>query len=52
MIKILGAACAIIVVISFILAIIKVMSWGLFWIIIIIMAFIAYMVIPWLKKQN
>lgn len=50
-IKIAGGACAAIMISAFILVLVHAITWKLFWIIAIILAIIAYWVIPWMKKN-
>ena len=51
-IKFLGGACAIVVILGLILVAAGVITWNLFWIIIIFGAVMAYIVIPWIKKKS
>ncbi|MBW2986066.1 hypothetical protein KY333_01720 [Candidatus Woesearchaeota archaeon] len=51
-IKILGGTCAVIVLLGMILAAAGVITWNLFWVIIIFGAVMAYFVIPWIKKKS
>lgn len=49
--KLFGGVCAAAMVIVFVLVLFRVITWKLFWIAVIILAIIAYWVIPWMKKQ-
>ena len=50
-IKIIGGLLAVIVILNFLLVIFKIISWKIFWIVILFAAFIAYILIPYLKKK-
>jgi len=49
--KVFGVLFIIIVIASLVLVAAGKMSWPFFWIIIIISAFVAYFVIPWIRGQ-
>ena len=51
LLKFFGALFIIIVIASLALVAAGKMSWPFFWIIIIISAFVAYFVIPWIRGQ-
>lgn len=51
-IKSLAAICAITLVLGLIFVAAGFITWTLFWIIVIITAMIAYVVIPWLRKRS
>jgi len=51
-IKVLAIICAVILILALILVAAGFITWKLFWIIVIITAVMAYVVIPWLRKKS
>ena len=51
-IKAVAGVMAVIVVMSLVLVAFRVITWAFFWVIIIIGAFVAYLVLPYLKHRK
>lgn len=51
-IKALAIICAVVLILTLVLVAAGFITWKLFWIIVIITAVMAYVVIPWLRKKS